>query len=147
MTASNQRSLRVSFQTKVLLPVLAFLVLVPVITVWTLDRHIESSGQEDALRSLTTVRAVFRNSLEIRERNLNERFRNMVNEPRFKAVAQLGDTQTMQAFLQDALNEFGSEVQMILFSPIEETQEPSFVQRSTDLRPVNPEALTISTET
>jgi PAS domain S-box-containing protein len=121
--------MRVPFHTKLLVPVLAFLILIPVFTVWILDRHIDKSAQEEAQKTLTTVRAVFRNSLEIRERNLEIRFKNMVNEPRFKAVVQLNDPNTMYAFLKGALSEFGEEVQIVLFTPEDSNVRQSGVDR------------------
>jgi PAS domain S-box-containing protein len=128
MQKERTSKLRLSFQTKVLIPVLAFLIVLPAITVWILDRHIDNSAREEALKTLTTVRAVFRNSLDIRERNLEVRFKNMVNEPRFKAVAQLSDRETMRAYLEDdALKEFGEEVQIVLFTPADDSNQPTGV--------------------
>ncbi len=107
--------LRWSFQTKVLVPVLVFLVILPVLTLWIVNRHIDEQVRTDARQTLATADAVFRNSLEIRARNLVSRFRNTVNEPRFRAVAQLGDAGTMQDFLHTALDEFGEETEIALF--------------------------------
>jgi signal transduction histidine kinase/ActR/RegA family two-component response regulator len=108
--------LRVGFQTKVLGPVLIFLILLPTITVWIVNRHISEQALIEAQQTLATAEAVFRNSLDIRSRNLLSRFRNVVNEPRFKAVAQLGDAKTLTAFLRDLLAESGDETELFLFS-------------------------------
>jgi two-component system NtrC family sensor kinase len=109
------RPLRLSLQAKVLVVVLAFLVLVPAITLWLVNRHVSRQVQDEARLTLETAEAVFRQSLEIRSRNLQVRYRNVVNEPRFKAVAQLGDAKTMTAYLHDLLDEFGPDNEVILF--------------------------------
>src|ERR1043165_4111789 len=101
MPSLDVRSIRLSLQAKVLVVVLAFLVLVPAITLWLVNRHVSRQVQDEARLTLETAEAVFKQSLEIRSRNLRARFRNVVNEPRFKAVSQLGDPKTMTAYLSD----------------------------------------------
>ncbi|MEO7415336.1 MAG: ATP-binding protein [Opitutaceae bacterium] len=108
--------LRVSFQAKVLAPVLAFLVLLPTVTLWIINRHISEQALAEARQTLTTADAVFRNSLDLIARGLATRFRGVVNEPRFKAVAQLGDVPTMSAFLRESLEEFGAEIEFVTYS-------------------------------
>ena len=110
------RAIRLSLQTKVLLPVVACLVLLPAIIVWIADRHITGQALIEARQTLTTAETVFRNSLGIRTRNLASRFGNTVKEPRFKAVAQLGDAPTMTAFLRELLDENNVETEVMLFS-------------------------------
>lgn len=107
---------RRSFQTKLLVPVLGFLVLLPMITLWIVDRHIDEQARLEAEQTLTTARAVFLDSLRIRERSLVARFRAVVNEPRFKAVAQLEDARTLTAFLDALLGEFGEETERAAFA-------------------------------
>ncbi|ATC62784.1 hypothetical protein CMV30_01710 [Nibricoccus aquaticus] len=116
MPLIDARKLRVSLQAKVLIVVLAFLVLVPAITLWLVNRHVSRQVQDEARLTLETAEAVFKQSLEIRSRNLRARFRNVVNEPRFKAVSQLGDSKTMTAYLNDLLEEFGEDNEVILFT-------------------------------
>jgi PAS domain S-box-containing protein len=112
---NTAQPLRWSFQTKVLVPVLAFLVLIPGITLWIVNEHINEQMRLEARHALATADAVLRNSLEIRARHLVSRFRNTVNEPRFRAVAQLGDAETMSDFLRASLDEFGEEVEVTAF--------------------------------
>lgn len=107
---------RISFQSKVLLPVIALLVALPVFTVWTVDHHISQQSLKASRQTLSTANAVFRNSVEIRESNLISRFRNVVNEPRFKATAQLDDNLTMKGFLKDALIEYEDEVLFLIYT-------------------------------
>ncbi len=108
--------LHFGFQTKVLVPVLALLVLLPALTLVIVTRHIGEQMEAEASRTLTTANGVFRQSLAIRQRSLASRFRNVVNEPRFRAVAGLGDVKTMSDFLAEALNEFGDETDVLMFA-------------------------------
>lgn len=108
-------SRRLSFQAKVLIVVLGVLVLLPGLTLMLVSRHLSGQMQDEARRSLATAEAVFLKSLDIRSRNLLARYRTVVNEPRFKAVAQLGDPKTMTAYLRELLEEFGGDNEVLLF--------------------------------
>ena len=109
-----EHKVRLSFQLKVLLPVLAALVLLPTITFWIVNRYISRQMQDEANQTLQTAEAVFRNSLDIRARNLTSRFRNAANDPRFKAVAKLGDPRTLTNTLREMLDELRDEKNEIL---------------------------------
>jgi len=61
---SFRRSLRLSVQTKVLIPVLGFLVLLPVIMAWLVDDRIANQAQVGARRALATADSVFRQGLD-----------------------------------------------------------------------------------
>ena len=112
----SRQTPRLGFQTKVLVPVVALLILLPALTLLIVNRHIGEQMEEEASTTLSTAEAVFRQSLVIRHRSLVSRFRNAVNEPRFRAVAGLGDVKTMSAFLSEALAEFGEETEFVTFS-------------------------------
>ena len=75
-----------SFSTKVLVPVLASMVLLLTLTFWVVNRRLARQFQNDAARTLTTADAVFRNSQKIHRNNLVLRYKNLPNEPRWKAV-------------------------------------------------------------
>lgn len=107
---------RLSFQLKVLLPVLAALVLLPAVTLWIVNGYISRQMEDEARQSLQTAEAVFLNSLDIRARNLVARFRNSANDPRFKAVAQLGDPRTLTNFLREMLDELRDENEILVFT-------------------------------
>src|SRR5690349_19187829 len=115
MAARDTRSFRLSLQAKVLVVVLAFLVLVPAITLWLVNRHVSRQVQDESRLTLETAEGVFRQSLEIRSRNQLVRYRNIVHEPRFRAVAQLADAKTMTAYLHDLLDEMSADSEVILF--------------------------------
>jgi len=114
--AASRSVFRLGFQTKVLAPVLALLVLLPALTLVIVTRHMGEQMEAEASRTLTTADGVFRQSLAIRQRSLVSRFRNAVNEPRFRAVASLGDVRTMSSFLTEALSELGDETAFLLFA-------------------------------
>ena len=108
--------LRFSFQTKVLVPVLVALVLLPALTLWIVNRYISRQMQEESRQALLTAEGVFLNSLDIRARNLASRFRNSVNDPRFKAVAGLRDAKTLTNYLRELLDELREENELILYT-------------------------------
>jgi two-component system NtrC family sensor kinase len=118
MTAAKPR-VRLSFQLKVLLPVLAALVLLPAVTFWIVNRYISRQMEDEARQSLQTAEAVFLNSLEIRSRNLVARFRGIVNEPRFKGNVSTGDAKTLNIYLRDLLDELQDDTDLILFTPVD----------------------------
>jgi len=107
-----------SFQAKVLLPALAFLIAAPAVLVWVAQRHFEDLVRSEAREKLAAAEAVLTHSLRIRDRAQRLQFRNVVNQPRFKAAARLGDPETMQAFLSDLLEEFGPDTAALLYTPI-----------------------------
>lgn len=107
---------RLSFQLKVLLPVLGALVLLPAVTLWIVNGYISRQMEDEARQSLQTAEAVFLNSLEIRTRNLTARFRNSANDPRFKAVAQLGDPRTLTNSLREMLDELRDENEVMIYT-------------------------------
>ena len=110
------RQPRFSFQTKVLAPVLVALVLLPALTLWIVNRYLNRQMQDESRQALLTAEGVFLNSLEIRTRNLASRFRNAVNDPRFKATARLGDSKTLTNYLRELLDELRDENELILYT-------------------------------
>ena len=97
--------LRVSFSTKVLVPVVAIMVLLLALMVWTLNPRITQQFQAEGERSLATADAVFRSSRKMRHQDLLLRYRNLPNEPRFKSTFQTGHAPTIRTGLQDLLAE------------------------------------------
>ena len=107
-------SIRLSFQAKVLIPVIALLVLLPALTVLLIQHSSLAQLHREARQKLNTADAVFKNSLEIRASHLVSRYRNIVNEPRFKADAQLADPRTMRTQLNDLLDELGGDAEVMM---------------------------------
>ena len=111
----NKRYL--NFQAKVLIPVVTVGVLFLGTILWLVSRHLTAQLEEDAKQLLTTSEAVFRDSYEIRTRNLLLRYQNVVNEPRFKAVAQLAEPKTMTMLLTELLIEMGPDTEVLVYTP------------------------------
>ncbi|MBS0633560.1 MAG: response regulator [Verrucomicrobia bacterium] len=109
--------IRLSVQAKVLFVVLGFLVLLPLLMVWIVDRQTSDLVEDQARQALTTAEVVFRKTLEIRERNLLARYRSAVMEPSFKAVVTQRDVPTMAAYLRSLLGQPGEEGEALLFFP------------------------------
>jgi two-component system NtrC family sensor kinase len=117
-----EHKLRFSFQTKVLGPVLAVLVLLPAVTLWIVDRSITEQMQEEARHTLVTAETVFKQTLDFRSRDLLTRFRNAVNEPNYRAIGQLAASndplarETVSKFLFHQLDEYGEDYEALLLS-------------------------------
>jgi signal transduction histidine kinase/CheY-like chemotaxis protein len=97
------RPSRLSFQAKVLIPVVSIMVLLVAVTMWVVNRRISRQLQREAAHSLVTAEAVFKNTLGIRTKNLLLRFRNLPNEPRYLAALQTAEPKTIQHFLEELL--------------------------------------------
>ena len=97
--------LRLSFSTKVLVPVVTIMVLLLALMVWTLNPRITQQFQNEGERSLATADAVFRSSRKMRQQDLLLRYHNLPNEPRFKAIFQKGGAPDIKVLLQDLLAE------------------------------------------
>ena len=91
----------ISFSTKVLVPVVGILVLLLGIYVWEINNHLTRQFEAEAARNLATADGVFRNSLRIYRNDLLTRFRNLPNEPRYRAAFQSGHIPTLRAEIKD----------------------------------------------
>jgi two-component system NtrC family sensor kinase len=114
--------IRFSFQFKVLVPVLAAVVLVPTITLWIVNRSMNDQLQAEARQSLATAEAVFRQTIDFRARDLLTRFRNAVNEPSYRSIAQLAASNdplardTIRKFLLGRLDAYGEEYDALVIA-------------------------------
>ena len=114
--------LRFSFQTKVLVPVLAALVIIPAVTLWIVDRSISEQMQEEARHTLVTAETVFKQTLDFRSRDLLTRFRNAVVEPNYRSIVLLAASsdplarQTVSKFLFHQLDEYGEDYEALLLT-------------------------------
>ncbi|MDB6113150.1 MAG: hypothetical protein JWQ62_95 [Lacunisphaera sp.] len=117
------QALRFSFQTKVLLPVLAALVLLPVVTLWIVNHAMSQQVQAEASQTLATTETVFRQTLEFRARDLLARFNNAVKEVSYRSVVQVAAAndpaagETVRKFLRDRLGEYGDDYEALLLAP------------------------------
>ncbi|MDB6168523.1 MAG: hypothetical protein JWM88_1387 [Verrucomicrobia bacterium] len=119
--ADTSRLLRLSLQTKVLIAVLGFLVLLPAVTLWIVNSHIRQQMEDEALRTLTTAESVFLKSLDNRARNFVTRYASVVEEKRFKitadlaATAERSDPRTMNGLLASLLEDSPEDHVAMLF--------------------------------
>jgi signal transduction histidine kinase len=131
-------SIPLSFQSKVLIPVLAFLFLVPVVALSVMQHRISAQFESDAERKLKTAERIFQNYMEKRSGFLHARYRNLVQEPRFRAISKLiadnpdlnAVKPTLDDFLNNVMKEFADdEAQVMLFTSADDTFLP-FVRDS-----------------
>lgn len=108
-----------SFGTKILVPMVALMIVLLALTVWTVNQRLTRQFRAQAARTLATADAVFRNSEDIHTKNLLLRFQGLCNEPRYKAILQSGDLPTQKDILQNLPNEQG--VDVVLFTSREGT--------------------------
>src|SRR5215471_2627833 len=92
---------KVSFSTKVLVPVVTSMVLLLGITVWVVNHRLTEQFQADASRSLARADGEFQNAQRNRAKNLVQRWRNLRNDPRYKAVLQNGHGSTLLRAIED----------------------------------------------
>lgn len=115
--APASRFPRLSVQTKVLVPVLAFLALLPAITLWIVDDHISQQVQVDSRQTLATADTVFLKSLDIRAGDLLARYRNEAGNPNFRALTLKQDARTtINAYLGDVLEKFSGDEIALFFN-------------------------------
>ena len=107
---------RLSFQTKVLLPVILILILLVGIMLGTVNHRITAQLEADAAQNVAAADSVFQNSQTIRVKNLLLRYRNVPHDPRFKAVSQKNDAKTLRVMLAELIEELGGDVVLSLNS-------------------------------
>jgi len=128
---------RLSFQAKVLLPVVGIMVLLVISTIFLVNQRITKEFQTEAAQKLAAAEAVFKNSQKIRAKNLLRSYRTAANDPRFKAVAQKADPKTLRFMLTELLEELGGEM---LFFTTERGQRVATAIRDPRLNPAEFEA-------
>lgn len=101
----GRRKFRFGLQAKVLIAVVGFLVLLPAVTLWIVDRHITRQMEDEARRTLITAESVFLKSIENRNRSFLSRYESIVAEARFKVMAEIGDPKTLEGLLGKLLED------------------------------------------
>ena len=110
-----QAFLKVNFSTKVLLPVVTTMVALLGIIAWTVSHLITRQYQTEAARRLAQADTLFQNSQKIYSKNLLLRFRNLPNEPRYRAALMTGDRATLFDQINNLLAE-QKDVDVVLFT-------------------------------
>src|SRR2546421_3976616 len=96
---------RVSFSTKVLVPVVTIMGLLLALMVWTLNPRLTQQFQTEGERKLESADSFFRSSRSMRRQDLLLRYRNLPKEPRYKKTFQTQDHETIKALLAELLVE------------------------------------------
>src|SRR5256885_11356162 len=96
---------RVSFSTKVLVPVVTIMGLLLALMVWTLNPRLTQQFQTEGERRLNTADAFFRSTRTMRRQDLLLRYRNLPREPRYKKTFQTQDAETIRVLLHELLVE------------------------------------------
>ncbi len=98
-------NLRVSFQAKVLVPAIGVMVLLTALLLWLQARHTSTQLHQNAGEQLETAARVFQRIQESRARELISKYRNLLNEPRFKAVTKNADFATIKSAIGEVIQE------------------------------------------
>jgi len=101
---------RLSFQAKVLIPVVTIMVVLVAVTIFAVNGRITTEFETEAAQKLSVAAAVFEHSQQIRARNLVLRYRNVPNDPRFKAISQKGDSKTLRFYFSELLEDLGGDI-------------------------------------
>ena len=119
------RKLRLSVQTKVLIPVLAFLILMPLILLWIVSGEIKRQVLSDGHQTLQTADGVFRQVLESRSKELTGRVIGAAQgDSRYLSIAQVAAAgpsdradATLRSFLDEQrLQDYGDDCAAIFFT-------------------------------
>ena len=106
---------RWGLQAKILVAVTGFLVLLPALTLWIVDRHITRQMEDEALQTLVAAESVFVKSLDNRNRSFLSRYESVVAEARFKVTAEIGDPRTLEGLLGNLLQDSPEEHEAMIF--------------------------------
>jgi two-component system NtrC family sensor kinase len=99
-----------SFQAKVLVPVLIVMASLVAGTLMMVNSRISKEFRTEAGQKLKAAEAVFKKSQKMRLKNLLARYGNVPNDSRVIAVAQKADPETTRVMLRDLLHELGGEI-------------------------------------
>src|SRR5688572_21950816 len=101
--------IKLSFSAKILIPVIVLLVLLPGLMLLVVHRSSMQHLQREARHQLRTADAVFQNALTLRSRQLFARYKQIVDESTFAAIALRGHGPTMTHDLAARLEKLDAE--------------------------------------
>lgn len=97
----------IPFRLKILAPAAAMLLVLVAVATATMSLRMNRQMRADVTSSLHTARNAFDYMYRNRQRELLQQCRSIPNDPRFKAVAQLGEHKTIRFLLSEVLDEQG----------------------------------------
>ncbi|MEW6158052.1 MAG: ATP-binding protein [Verrucomicrobiota bacterium] len=112
------RRFSLTFQAKVLIPVVLTMVLLMAWTTWVVNHRISKQLETDAAQQLRIAEMVLEYFQQVHTNNMALRYRNVANEPRVKALAPLEDSKTLQDFFEKLIRDLEVQSmasQMVLF--------------------------------
>ena len=101
---------KVSFRTKVLVPVVACMVALIAVTVIVVEQRIKQQLETEAHDTLATAQTSLQYLQKDRKQNFLLRFQSLPDEPRWHALFQNGDPKTLREPLQALLSEQGVQI-------------------------------------
>lgn len=128
--APSLRPSQLTFRAKILVPVVFILVVLAVVPMFLVAQRMSHQLESSTAESLRSDDAVFRNLQAMQVRNLLVRYRNVPNEPRFKAVMQISDPKTLRVLLSELLEELGGDAALFVN---QENQALAFVGHNPQL--------------
>ena len=105
---------KASLRTKILVPVITVMVLLVAATAFIINGHMTKQFEAESKNILTTAGAIIRKLQQVHEKNLLLRFKNLPQEPRWRALFQKGDALTIRSSLKDLLLE--QDVDMVVYA-------------------------------
>src|SRR5262249_23566072 len=118
---------KLSFSMKVLAPVVSTMVLLLGITVWILDSRALRQFETEAARRLLMAEESVRKSQELLTKNLLLRYRNLSQEPRYKAQLNGADLTALKRWFDELLGE--RDLDVILYSAIQAAESSVSAKR------------------
>ncbi len=114
---------RISFQARVLVPVVLVMVSLIAVTEWLINRRISAQLEQETAQQLDTSDSIFRKFEQMRAGELITQYHSLNNEPRYKALLQAeaqtlpagGDLKTTTDFLEARVKEYGASVATCTF--------------------------------
>src|SRR5436190_5895126 len=124
-----RQHLQLSFSTKVIAPVVATMMLLLGVAMWTVNQRITAQFEKDAARRLAMADESVRKSQELHTKNLLLRYRNLPKEPRYKAVLNQADPATLKAWLEEVRAEMELNVDVMLYTTTERPEALASAKR------------------
>ncbi|HTI72803.1 MAG TPA: ATP-binding protein [Candidatus Limnocylindria bacterium] len=100
----------ISFQTKILAPVVTIIGTVIIAASWVVNSHYASQVESESAEKLATSESVFLNTLGRNKSALLGRYTNAPSEPRIRAVLNSHDSKTIERFVTEYVHESGAQV-------------------------------------
>jgi two-component system NtrC family sensor kinase len=107
---------RFSLETKVMAAVLAVLVILPAVTLWSVNRQMYAQMERDAELALSSARQSFLQGVRIHAKELNTRFLPGLADYRFLQILRLNDAATLKDYLlREQLQVYADDTELAAF--------------------------------